>query len=122
MQIDNVSLNKSLPLLKAGRAARNAAGSTTSFLLEGKDDQITIFSSNQFSETSCVISAKNVKAAAVSIPPEFAEIAEKCPNDPIHLKLTDKRVEVSIGRTKAKLPLRPSAAFPRLEIGAVKML
>ena len=118
MQIDNQSLAKSLPFLKAGRAARSAAGSTSNFLLEPTGNGLMLTCSNQVSETTCRVQATNVTKDAITLPPEFAEIVERGPDAPIVLKLTAKRMDVSIGKAKAKLPILPGDSFPRLEPGA----
>jgi DNA polymerase-3 subunit beta len=120
MQIDNVSLHGFLPLLKSGRAARNAAGHPSGYLLESLGDRVAVVSSNEVSETSCFVSATEANGDTVSMPPQFAEIVEKCPNVPIQLKLTAKRADLSIGGTKAKLQLMSGDSYPRLVLGKVE--
>lgn len=119
MIIDTLSLTNSLPILKAGRAARAAAGGTVNFLFEANSNGVTIVSSNLVSETVCGIEASDVKPGSAAVPPQFAEIIERCGKGPIDLKMTEKRATVTVGAMKAKLPLMPADSFPRLEIGKV---
>lgn len=117
MLIDNVSLTHHLALLRGGRASRHSSMALTGFLLEGRGDHIALVSSNMFSETSCLIDAKDAGTTPVTLPIEFAEIVEKCANLPISLKIGPKRAELVIGNTKARLPVQPGDVFPRLVMG-----
>jgi DNA polymerase III sliding clamp (beta) subunit (PCNA family) len=120
MRIDNQSLNTQLSIVKSGRAARSVAGATSGFLLEERDNHLALVSTNLVSETSCLVKAVDVKGACAYVPAELAEIVEKCSGDPVQLKLTATRAEVTIGGTKAKLPIQSGDVFPRLTLGQEK--
>lgn len=117
MLIDNASLSSSLPLLRNGRATRHPAAPLTGFYLEGRGNHIALVSSNQFSETSCLIAAEEANDTAIAIPVEFADIVEKSASAPVKLKLTAKRAEIVIGTTKVRLQFQPGEVFPRLVMG-----
>jgi len=87
----------------------------SNFLLEAKDDKLTIQGTDLEVHVSISVFAKIEQEGQACVNAKrLSDIARVLPSNEVHIKLEDSTLKIKSGKTKYSLPVAPSEDFPTM--------